>query len=105
MNSSMLSVLQASTAGTTPPAGLLARADKTARELEGTFVQIMLETMFQGLGSDGPLGEGEAGSAWRGMLLQEYGTSIANNGGIGLADAFRREMLAIQEQSNSLGAS
>lgn len=76
------------------------RAEAAAKEYEGTFIQVMLQSMFSGIGNEGPLGGDEAGGAWRGLLLEKYGQEIADNGGIGLADSVRREMIAMQERAH-----
>ena len=48
------------------------KARASAQDFEAVFLQTMIGEMLSGLGKDGPLGEGEAGGAWRGMLVQEY---------------------------------
>ncbi len=86
------------------PGSLTARAKAAAQDFEGVFLQTMLQQMFSGLGEEGPLGSGEAGSAWRGMLVEEYASNISKSGGIGIADSVFREILSLQEaQSGSAG--
>jgi Rod binding domain-containing protein len=34
---------------------------------------------------------------YRGLLMQEYGKTVARDGGFGIADAVEREMLKMQE--------
>jgi Rod binding domain-containing protein len=74
-----------------------AKARKSAEDFEGVFMQTMMQEMFTGVGKEGPLGEGEAGGAWRSLLVQEYATTMARNGGIGIADSVYRDILALQK--------
>jgi peptidoglycan hydrolase FlgJ len=83
------------------PGTLKGKARAAAEDFESVFLQTMIGEMFQGLGKDGPLGEGEAGGAWRSMLVQEYAGTIAKSGGIGLADSVYRDILAIQEKAQA----
>jgi flagellar protein FlgJ len=83
---------------------LTSRAKAAAQDFESVFLQTMIGQMFSGLGTDGPLGEGEAGGAWRGMLVEQYATTISKAGGIGIADSVYREILSLQEsQSGAAG--
>jgi Rod binding domain-containing protein len=79
------------------PGTIEAKARKSAEDFEGVFLQTMVQEMLAGIGKDGPLGEGEAGGAWRGMLVQEYAGKMAQSGGIGIADSVYRSILALQK--------
>jgi len=68
-----------------------------AEEFEAVFLNNMLQHMFTDLEEGGTWGGGAGAETWRGMLVNEYATSIAKNGGIGLADSIERELLALQE--------
>ncbi|NQV20900.1 MAG: rod-binding protein [Rhodospirillales bacterium] len=81
------------TTGVTPPDP----AREAAKEFEAMILGVMLEPMFQGIKSDGPLGGGQSEKVFRSMLIQEYAKSISNSGGIGVADAVYTEMLKMQE--------
>ena len=72
-------------------------ARKAAEEFEQTFLTTMLESMFQGVETSPPFGGGHAEQQFRSVLLGEYAKDIAKSGGIGIADAVYREILAIQE--------
>ena len=74
------------------------KARAAAQDFEGVFIQTMVEQMFSGIQGEGPMGAGEAGSAWRGMLIQQYATNISKAGGIGIADNVYREILSLQEK-------
>lgn len=73
------------------------KMDQVAQEFEAQFISQMLESMFSGLETDGPLGGGQAEDTYRSMLLDEYGKLISRSGGIGVADHVKREMLRLQE--------
>lgn len=73
------------------------KVDAAAEDFEAVFLTQMVQTMFEGLGEDGPLGGGSTGSdAYRSMLADQYGRSIAASGGVGLAAHVRAELLALQ---------
>jgi len=73
-------------------------ARKTARDFEAFVLASMFQTMFQGIKTDGPFGGGHAEETFRGMLMQEYGKSVAKAGGIGISDAIYKQILLLQEQ-------
>ena len=76
------------------------RAWETAQGLEANFFQTMIGTMFEGIEGEGPMGNAATGQdAWRGMMIEEYGKSVSQKGGIGLAPQIYREMLRHQESS------
>lgn len=72
-------------------------ATRAAEEFEAVFIAQMLESMFEGLDPDSLFGGGQSEDVYRSLLSQEYGKSIAQAGGIGMADAVRREILKLQE--------
>jgi Rod binding domain-containing protein len=75
-----------------------AKARQAAQGFESVFLQNMMESMFSGLGSDGPLGSGQAGGgAWRGFLTDEMAKSMSRTSSLGIAPQVYREMIAIQE--------
>ncbi|MFO1185566.1 MAG: rod-binding protein [Bauldia sp.] len=84
----------------TPTAGTGAeRPDlrQQAISFESVFVNAMLAPVFQSIPTDGPTGGGSAEETWRGLLVERYSESIARHGGLGLADAVYRQLLAAQE--------
>jgi Rod binding domain-containing protein len=74
-----------------------AAIEKAAQDFEAVFLSQMLETMFAGVQTDGPFGGGPSEGIFRSLMVQEYGKVLANNGGIGLSDAIKRDMLRMQE--------
>jgi len=71
--------------------------DKAAQEFEAVFLSQMMEHMFKGVRTDGPFGGGKAEDIFRTFMTQEYGKVMAASGGVGIADAVKREMLRAQE--------
>ena len=74
-----------------------AQAGKAAQEFEAVFIGQMLSTMFEGIKTDGPFGGGPAESIFRSMMIDQYSKTIAGQGGFGLADQVKREILRLQE--------
>ena len=103
MNALPTPVAAAETAQAMRPAPKLAKnadpeaTQKTAKDFEAFFVIQMLEHMFKDVPTDGFFGGGKSEGVWRSMLLQQYGRTIADRGGIGIADMVSREMLKLQE--------
>lgn len=87
--------------GAHPSAQTKSRTDAAAEDFEAVFLTQMMERMFDGLSSEGPLGAGAAGGAYRSMLADQYGKTIAASGGVGIADDVRRELIALQQGQTS----
>jgi Rod binding domain-containing protein len=73
------------------------QARDKAEEFETVFLTMFIEQMYAGIETDGPFGGGSAEETYRSMLSQEYGSSIARSGGVGIADVVYREILKAQE--------
>lgn len=72
-------------------------AHKAAVQFEGVFIGQFLGQMFEGIKTDGPFGGGPGEAMFRSMMLNQYGKSIADQGGFGLSDAITRTLLSHQE--------
>ena len=68
----------------------------TAEDFEAVFLAQMVEQMM-GESTETSFGGGPGEAAFKSMLNEEYAKVMAKAGGIGLADALAREMLALQE--------
>lgn len=66
-------------------------------DLEATFITQMIKPMFDETQATEPFGGGNAEDVWRSFELDEFGKAIARSGGIGLAPAIYRQLLAVQE--------
>ena len=76
-----------------------AKARQTAEDFEAVFLNTMFQSMFAGIGGEGPFGGNGATGVWRSFLTEEYSKSFAKAGGIGLADDVYRSLLQQQEAS------
>lgn len=94
-----LQIAQAKRQGVLPKnAAVNPKAWSTAQGLEANFFQTMVGAMFEGVKGDGPMGgEGSGQEAWRSMMIENFGQSLAAKGGVGLTPAIYREMLRMQE--------
>jgi Rod binding domain-containing protein len=74
-----------------------AEAEKAAQEFEAVFIGQMLSAMFESVRTDGPFGGGSGEMMFRSLMIDHYAKTIAGQGGIGLADQVKREILRLQE--------
>ena len=74
-----------------------AQADKAAKDFEAVFIGQMLSAMFEGVKTDGPFGGGYGEGVFRSLMIEQYSKTIAEQGGFGLADQVKREILKLQE--------
>ena len=80
-----------------PKATSAAQIDKVAKDFEAVFVNEMLGGMFAGIATDGPFGGGPGEAIFRSMMIEHYSKTITAQGGFGLADAVKHELLKTQE--------
>lgn len=73
------------------------KLDAAAKDFEAVFLSQMLSHMFAGIETDGMFGGGHSEDIYRSMMVQEYGKILAESGGIGLSDALKAEIIAMQE--------
>lgn len=69
---------------------------RVGREFEAMFLAEMMAPMFEGLDTDGLGGGGEGEQMFRPMLVEKYAQSIAQNGGVGVAESIMRELTRLQ---------
>lgn len=69
---------------------------KTAKDFESVFIAEMMKPMWEGIQTNAPFGGGQAEDIYRSMMIDEYAKQLSNNGGVGIADAVYKELLAIQ---------
>jgi Rod binding domain-containing protein len=74
------------------------QASKVAKDFEAVFINEMLGQMFEGIATDGPFGGGPGEAIFRSMMIDNYSKTIAAQGGFGLSDAIKRELLHAQEK-------
>jgi Rod binding domain-containing protein len=78
-----------------------ARADKAAQDFEAVYISEMLKPMIETVEVDENFGGGKGEEVFRGLLVQELGKSIAKQGGLGLAEHVRSELLKLQENHST----
>src|SRR5471032_3701880 len=71
------------------PTGDAAKADAASKEYESVFISQFLGSMFSGIQTDGITGGGEGEEMFRSLMINEYGKSIEQQGGFGLATRCR----------------
>ena len=62
------------------------KIEETAENFESFFISKMMESMFEGVKTDGMFGGGNSEKIFRSMLLDEYGKSMAQTGSVGVKD-------------------
>lgn len=74
---------------------------KQAVELEGVFLNTLIKEMFSSIDTnEESFGGGFAEETWRGMQAEQVANSLADQGGIGLADQLMSDLLRLQEASS-----
>lgn len=73
------------------------KAEESAQDFEAFFLSRMLESMYEGVSTDGFFGGGQAEKVYRSLLLDEYGKEMAKVGGIGVKDYVMQAILEMQE--------
>ena len=74
-----------------------------AEDLEGVFLNILTKEMFAGVKSsdDKNFGGGFGEETWRSMQAEQLANSMAQNGGLGIADQLMSELIGLQEAANN----
>jgi peptidoglycan hydrolase FlgJ len=74
------------------PASADSPAAKAGREFESMMLGFMFEQMFEGVGTSGAFGGGQAERTWRSFMLQEYAQVLTDTGGVGIAPMVEAEI-------------
>ncbi len=77
------------------------KVEKVAEDFEAFFITKMMETMFDGVSTDGMFGGGNAEKIYRSMLLDQYGRNMAQTGSVGVKDVVMRSILQMQEMETN----
>jgi Rod binding domain-containing protein len=80
-----------------------ARIEKTARDFEASFLQVMLGQMFDGV-SAGSFGGGEGEAAFKSFMTDAFAQTMARHGGVGLSKQLTHELLKMQGLSEGPAA-
>lgn len=73
--------------------------EAAAKDFEAVFVGQMLKPMWEGIEADPMFGGGPGEDAFRDLLVQEYGKSMASTGNFGLSDSVMNEIIRMQAQA------
>ena len=79
----------------------LTQIKETAENFEAFFMTKMMESMFEGISTDGMFGGGHAEKIYRSLLLDEYGKTMAKTGTVGISQSIMDTILDMQEQMSS----
>lgn len=77
--------------------------EKAAQDYEAVFLSEMLNHMFKDVSFDPMNGEkSSAQDVYKSHLVQEYGKVLASQGGIGLADHLKDQLIDLQTRQNNV---
>ena len=77
------------------------KISRAAEDFEAFFITKTMETMFEGISTDGMFGGGHAEKIFRSLLFNEYGKVMAKAGGVGVKDEVMRSILQMQEMAST----
>ena len=72
---------------------------EAAVDFEAFFITRMFESMYDTVPVNETFGGGAGEKMFRSMLVDEYGKMTARSGGVGIADAVMREIVAQQAKA------
>jgi flagellar protein FlgJ len=85
--------------GSAPSAAELAKRGQikqTSQKFESSFLNVMLQQMFEGADTPAPFGGGPGESMFKSFLTEAMANKMTANGGVGIAASVQREMLKMQ---------
>lgn len=74
---------------------------KQAEDLEGVFLNLLTKEMFATAKSENGFGGGFGEETWRSMQAEQLANTMAQNGGLGIADQILGDMIALQEANQN----
>jgi peptidoglycan hydrolase FlgJ len=72
-----------------------------AEDLEGVFLNTLTKEMFSSIKTDGPFGGGFGEETWRSMQSEQLANTMAQNGGLGIADQMMGDLITMQEAAQN----
>lgn len=76
----------------------LTRIEKTAKEFEALVLAQLLEPIFSSVEQSELTGGGPQSETFKTLLTQEYAKTIAERGGLGIADQVKASLLHLQAE-------
>ncbi|WP_375451974.1 rod-binding protein [uncultured Devosia sp.] len=77
------------------------RLHRQAEDLEGVFLNTLTKQMFSSIKTDGDFGGGFAEETWRSMQSEQLANTMAQHGGLGIADQMMGDLIAMQEAAQN----
>ncbi|SEP98938.1 Rod binding protein [Devosia sp. YR412] len=88
--------------GSTLTEGQYAKVKAQAEELEGVFLNTLTKELFSSIKTDeSVMGGGFGEETWRSMQSEQIASTMAQNGGLGIAEQLLPDLLAMQEAANN----
>lgn len=88
--------------GSTLTPAQVARVRSQAEEFEGVFLNTLTKQLFSSLKTDqSAMGGGFGEETWRSMQAEQLAATMAQNGGLGIAEQILPDLLALQEAANN----
>jgi len=79
-----------------------AKVKAQAEELEGVFLNTLTKELFSSIKTDeSVMGGGFGEETWRSMQSEQLAATMAQNGGLGIAEQLLPDLLAMQEAANN----
>ena len=80
----------------------IAKVRQQAEELEGVFLNTLTKTLFSSIKTDeSVMGGGFSEDTWRSMQSEQLAATMAQHGGLGIAEQLLPDLLAMQEAANN----
>jgi Rod binding domain-containing protein len=79
----------------------MSRLRQQAEDLEGVFLNTLTKQMFSSIKTDGPFGGGFGEETWRSMQSEQLANTMAQNGGLGIAEQLMGDLLTMQEAAQN----
>jgi peptidoglycan hydrolase FlgJ len=80
----------------------IAKVRQQAEEFEGVFLNTLTKELFSSIKTDeSVMGGGFGEETWRSMQSEQLAASMAQNGGLGIAEQLLPDLLAMQEAANN----
>ncbi len=71
---------------------------EVAREFEAVFISEMVKPMFEGIETDEIFGGGKGEEIFRGMMIQEYGKTVADRDATGIQTQVMNKLIEMQSE-------
>lgn len=88
--------------GSTLTPSQIAKVRQQAEDFEGVFLNTLTKELFSSIKTDeSVMGGGFGEETWRSMQSEQLAASMAQNGGLGIAEQLLPDLLAMQEAANN----